>query len=147
MDRRDVARLGHYVVRRRVSLGYRNRTDLADSLPFTVRTLADIEQGVRKANPGTYAMLENKLAWAPGGIDTILAHRRRRAAVAQPTHQLGQRGPRLSRQHRIWPAGLPGVTIRPNSRWAFTGRRPTVHCLIMGTIAVGVAARTPRHRT
>ena len=40
---------------------------------FTVRTLADIEHGVRKASPGTYAMLENKLAWAPGSIDTILA--------------------------------------------------------------------------
>jgi hypothetical protein len=38
-----------------------------------VRTLADIEHGVRKASPGTYAMLENKLAWAPGSIDTILA--------------------------------------------------------------------------
>ncbi|WNG92586.1 hypothetical protein [Mycobacterium sp. ITM-2016-00318] len=57
---------------RRVSLGYRNRTDLASTLAFTVRTLADIEQGVRKASPGTYAMLENKLAWAPGSIDTIL---------------------------------------------------------------------------
>ena len=72
MDRRDLARLGHHVVSRRVALGYRNRTDLADSLPFTVRTLADVEQGVRKASPGTYAMLENKLAWAPGSIDTIL---------------------------------------------------------------------------
>ena len=58
---------------RRVALGYRNRTDLAGSLQFTVRTLADIEHGVRKASPGTYAMLENKLAWAPGSIDTILA--------------------------------------------------------------------------
>ncbi len=38
--------------------------DLANSLPFTVRTLADIEHGVRKASPGAYAMLENKLAWA-----------------------------------------------------------------------------------
>jgi hypothetical protein len=38
-----------------------------------VRTLADIEHGVRKASPATYAMLENKLAWAPGSIDTILA--------------------------------------------------------------------------
>jgi hypothetical protein len=28
---------------------------------------------VRKASPGTYAMLENKLAWAPGSIDTIRA--------------------------------------------------------------------------
>ena len=73
MDRRALERLGHYVVSRRVALGYRNRTDLANSLKFTVRTLADIEHGVRKASPGTYAMLENKLAWAPGSIDTILA--------------------------------------------------------------------------
>ena len=73
MDRRSLERLGHYIVSRRVALGCRNRTDLANSLPFTVRTLADIEQGVRKASPGTYAMLENNLAWAPGSIDTILA--------------------------------------------------------------------------
>jgi hypothetical protein len=72
MDRRDLVNLGHHVVSRRVTLGYRNRTDLACSLAFTVRTLADIELGVRKASPGTYAMLENKLAWAPGSIDTIL---------------------------------------------------------------------------
>ena len=56
-----------------MDLGYRNRTDLADSLQFTVRTLADIEHGVRKASPETYAVLENKLAWAPDSIDTILA--------------------------------------------------------------------------
>ena len=73
MDRHALERLGHHVVSRRVALGYRNRTDLANSLQFTVRTLADIEHGVRKASPGTYAMLENKLAWAPGSIDTILA--------------------------------------------------------------------------
>ena len=73
MDRHALERLGHHVVSRRVALGYRNRTDLADSVQFTVRTLADIEHGVRKASPGTYAMLENKLGWAPGSIDTILA--------------------------------------------------------------------------
>ena len=66
MDRHALERLGHYIVSRRLALGYRNRTDLANSLQFTVRTLADIEHGVRKASPGTYAMLENKLAWAPG---------------------------------------------------------------------------------
>ncbi len=31
------------------------------------------QYGVRKASPGTYAILENKLGWAPGSIDTILA--------------------------------------------------------------------------
>ncbi len=56
-----------------MALGFRTRIDLADSLAFTVRTLADIEHGVRKASAGTYAMLENKLSWAPGSIDTILA--------------------------------------------------------------------------
>jgi hypothetical protein len=73
MDQQALERLGQYVMSRRVALGFRNRTDLADSLKFTVRTLSDIENGVRKASPGTYAMLENKLAWAPGSIDTILA--------------------------------------------------------------------------
>ena len=73
MDRRDLERLGHHIVSRRVALGFRTRTDLAASLQFTVRTLADIEHGVRKASAGTYAILENKLGWAPGSIDTILA--------------------------------------------------------------------------
>jgi hypothetical protein len=73
MDRRALERLGHHIVSRRVALGFRNRTDLANSIKFTVRTLSDIENGVRKASPGTYAMLENKLFWAPGSIDTILA--------------------------------------------------------------------------
>ena len=73
MDQHSLERLGHHIVSRRVALGYRNRTDLANSLQFTVRTLSDIENGIRKASPGTYAMLENKLAWAPGSIDTILA--------------------------------------------------------------------------
>ncbi|MFY9768580.1 MAG: hypothetical protein WAK42_27070, partial [Mycobacterium sp.] len=62
MDRRALERLGHYIVSRRVALGFRNRTDLANSLKLTVRTLADIEHGVRKASAGTYAMLENKLS-------------------------------------------------------------------------------------
>ena len=73
MDRPSRERLGHYIVSRRVALGYRNRSDLAGSLQLTVRTLADVEHGVRKASPGTYAMLENKLGWAPGSVDTILA--------------------------------------------------------------------------
>ena len=53
-----------------MALGFRNRTDLANSLSVTVRTLADIEHGVRK---GTYALLENTLGWASGSIGAILA--------------------------------------------------------------------------
>jgi hypothetical protein len=48
---RALGRLGHHIMSRRVALGYRTRTDLANSLKVTVRTLADIEHGVRKAQP------------------------------------------------------------------------------------------------
>ena len=112
MDRRSLERLGHYIVSRRVALGFRNRTDLANSLQFTVRTLADIEHGVRKASPGTYAMLENKLAWAPGSIDTILAGGEPNETVTElrrPTHNplahSSEHRRAVSRLHR-------GVTAR-----------------------------------
>jgi len=51
MDEHALERLGHNIVSRRIALGFRNRTDLADSLQFTVGTLSDIENGVRKASP------------------------------------------------------------------------------------------------
>jgi hypothetical protein len=73
MDHQVLERLGHHIVSRRVALGYRDRTDLPNSLQFTVRTLSDIENGVRKASAGSYAILENTLARVPGSIDTILA--------------------------------------------------------------------------
>ena len=102
MDRRNLEQLGHHVVSRRVALGYRNRTDLANSLQFTVRTLADIEHGVRKASAGTYAMLENKLAWAPGSIDTILAG-------GEPTETV----PTLHRSNTTVPS--QGNALRPTN--------------------------------
>jgi hypothetical protein len=109
MDRRAPERLGHHVVSRRVALGYRNRTDLADSLAFTVRTLADIEHGVRKASAGTYAMLENKLCWAPGSIDTILAGgepqelvvQQRRATHNPPAHTATEAPSRVSTEELL----------------------------------------------
>ncbi len=100
MDSRALERLGHHVVSRRVALGFRTRIDLASSLQFTVRTLADIEHGVRKASPGTYAMLENKLAWAPGSIDTILAGGEPHEVVATAPEQ----------PHRL----APGIRIAPD---------------------------------
>ncbi len=102
MDRRLLERLGHYIVSRRVALGYRSRTDLANGLQLTVRTLADIEHGVRKASAGTYAMLENKLAWAPGSIDTILAG-------GEPNELV----PTLRRTNHNTPA--PGYALRPTN--------------------------------
>jgi hypothetical protein len=68
-----LARVGRYVVNRRVALGYKHRIDLANDLPITDRTLADIENGVREASLGTYAALENKLGWGPGSCEAIRA--------------------------------------------------------------------------
>ena len=124
MDSRALERLGHHVVSRRVALGFRNRTDLADSLQFTVRTLADIEHGVRKASPGTYAMLENKLSWAPGSIDTILAG--------------GEPKELASTLHRTQPHHpAPGIRAAPDQP-----QRPVagVHR------GVAAGATTPHHR-
>ena len=106
MDSPALERLGHYIVSRRVALGYRNRTDLADSLQFTVRTLSDIEHGVRKASPGTYAMLENKLAWTPGSIEIIWPAGPDSGAHNQPD------------QHGH--PGSPGYALRPSDPNAVT---------------------------
>ena len=126
MDRHALERLGHHVVSRRVALGYRNRTDMADSLPFTVRTLADIEQGVRKASPGTYAMLENKLAWAPGSIDTILAGGEPKETVTE------------LRRHLV-PAGSPASTDALS--------RASTEELLLELRRRIIAPRTRRHDT
>lgn len=127
MDRRSLERLGHYIVSRRVALGYRNRTDLAASLQFTVRTLADIEHGVRKASPGTYAMLENKLAWAPGSIDTVLAG-------GEPTET-------VTELHR--PAHHP---LAPTSPADALSRASTEELLLELRRRI-IAPRTRRHQT
>ena len=124
MDRRSLERLGHYIVSRRVALGYRNRTDLANSLQLTVRTLADIEHGVRKASPGTYAMLENKLAWAPGSIDTILAGGEPHETVTElrrPPPRAGRPGPsvrraRLAPPPRSYCSSYDGASSPPAHR-------------------------------
>ena len=108
-----------------MALGYRNRTDLADSLQFTVRTLADIEHGVRKASPGTYAMLENKLAWAPGSIDTILAGGEPKELVVE----LRRSHPQTASRHTPPPTRLPSRPPPRSCCWSCDGAssRPARH--------------------
>ena len=132
MDSRALERLGHHVVSRRVALGFRNRTDLADSLQFTVRTLSDIEHGVRKASPGTYAMLENKLAWAPGSIDTILAG--------------GEPKEVVSTLHRSTPNTPPqGYALRPTNPNALS--QASTEELLLELRRRIIAPRNRRHDT
>ena len=87
-----------------------------------MRTLADIEHRMRKASPGTYAMLENKLAWAPGSIDTILAGGEpKKADQTAPPHpqparaHLEQRCA-VSRLHRGVTARATAAHHRPRPR-------------------------------
>jgi hypothetical protein len=132
MDRRDLERLGHHVVSRRVALGFRNRTDLASSLQFTIHTLADIEHGVRKASPGTYAILENKLAWAPGSIDTILAG-------GEPTELV----PTLRRSHTS--TRTQGYALRPTNPNALS--QASTEELLLELRRRIIAPRDRRHNT
>ena len=118
MDSRALERLGHHVVSRRVALGFRTRIDLASSLQFTVRTLSDIEHGVRKASPGTYAMLENKLAWAPGSIETILAGGEP-TEVASTLHKGNPHHPDRRDTHCARPTPTPSPRCPPkNCCWS-----------------------------
>lgn len=68
----ELDKLGRYIVSRRIELGYKTRTDLSNVIGMTVRTLADIEHGNRQASPGSYAMIEAKLGWAPGSCMAVL---------------------------------------------------------------------------
>ena len=58
--------------------------------------------GCAKVSPGTYAILENKLSWAPGSIDTILAG-------GEPTELV----PTLRRSNTTAPA--QGYRLRPTN--------------------------------
>ncbi len=144
MDSRALERLGHHVVSRRVALGFRTRIDLANSLQFTVRTLSDIEHGVRKASPGTYAMLENKLAWAPGSIDTILAGGEPKEVVStlhteQPHH------PRLRDTRCARPTPTPCRRRPPrNCCWSCDGASspPAADATTPGTTGTAALTRT-----
>ncbi len=132
MEQRALERLGHHIVSRRVALGFRSRTDLAASLQFTVRTLADIEHGVRKASPGTYAMLENKLSWAPGSIDTILAG--------------GEPKELVSTLHRPTPSARPpGYALRPTNANALSSA--STEELLLELRRRIIAPRDTRHDT
>lgn len=73
MQHVDLQRLGTLVTNRRVAHGKRVRKQFADSVGLSDRLLADIENGVRTASAGTYAVLENHLSWKPGSVRAVLA--------------------------------------------------------------------------
>lgn len=69
----DWARLGSYVLDRRVELGHRQRSEFALALGISLRTVGDIETGRRgRYDPRTIATLENTLGWTTGSVERIV---------------------------------------------------------------------------
>ena len=67
-------RLGHYVVDRRVELGYKKRPALAAATGISLRVLSDIELGKRaNYDAVTLTSLERALGWTTGSAARIAA--------------------------------------------------------------------------
>jgi hypothetical protein len=73
-DDMDWQRLGRYVTKRRIELGYRTREALVDAdLGIKLRTLGNIETGRQAGYHGnTLATLETALRWTTGSIAKVL---------------------------------------------------------------------------
>lgn len=67
-------RLGQYVIARRVALGHRTREAFAQYLGLSARLVSDIEKARRQSyDPGTLALLEQKLQWPAGAVQNVLS--------------------------------------------------------------------------
>ncbi len=71
---REAARkVGATVLARRVELGYRTRNEFAKATGLTIKTLGEIERGVRPTySRSTYALIEQTLGWATGYLERKL---------------------------------------------------------------------------
>jgi hypothetical protein len=68
------AKAGSAVLHRRVELGYQTRGQFADDANLTIKTLGQIERGVRPSyNKSTYATIDRVLQWEPGTFEALLA--------------------------------------------------------------------------
>lgn len=74
MGAKEAERLGRIVVARRVQLGMRTSSALAEAADLTVRVISDLESGRRSNfNHSTKAAIEQALKWHTGSIDLTLA--------------------------------------------------------------------------
>ncbi|MFI5934725.1 helix-turn-helix domain-containing protein [Actinoplanes sp. NPDC051494] len=69
----DTQRLATYLVARRIQLGYRHRPAFAEAAGVSLRTLSDIENGLRVPSASTIAALDQALQWQPGSVRETLA--------------------------------------------------------------------------
>lgn len=64
-------RLADYVIARRMSLGMRDRRDLADAASLSERTVGELERAKAVAK-STLGAVENALQWVPGSARRIM---------------------------------------------------------------------------
>jgi transcriptional regulator with XRE-family HTH domain len=77
--------LGEAILHRRVELGFRTRYQFAEATGLTIKTLGEIERGVRPTyGRPTYATLDQVLGWPAGTVEGIL--------TAEPTTRGLSRG-------------------------------------------------------
>ncbi len=96
MAAEDWARLGDYVVARRIALGMRDRRALAAATGVTDRTLGKLENG-RRVSASTLGAVENHLDWGRGGHQPAAVRRPDAAAHRRDAGAAPGRGARADR--------------------------------------------------
>ena len=115
MDRHALERLGHHVVQSRVGILFPTASTWPTVCSSPCGPWPTSTWACARRAPGTYAMLENKLAWTPGSIDTILTGGEPDEAVAPTTQE--------QPHHRV-----PGIRIAPDQRQHPVARCPPNSC-------------------
>lgn len=137
----DWERLGEYVRRRRVDLGYKTQEQFAEAARISTRTLRELEGG-RKVAKRTVALVEATLRWMPGSAQSVL-RQGEPTAEGERTTQAATRAADESNFQRILSASsaelvrmfreevetLPGMTRVRADRWLVDVLEMRAHAL------------------
>lgn len=128
--RDDWERLGEFVRRVRVDLGYRTQEQFAEVAKISPRTLRELESG-RTVAKRTLALVEAALRWGPGSAQSVLRGGMPASKGAEAAPEAGRREADEQNLQRILTASsaelvrmfreevetLPGMTRARADRW------------------------------
>jgi DNA-binding XRE family transcriptional regulator len=139
--RDDWERLGEFVRRGRVELGYRTQEQFAEAAKISTRTLRELEAG-RVVAKRTLALVEAALNWGPGSAQSVLRQGRpivepEQAAPASTRvadeknlqRILSASSAELVRMFRQEVEPLPGMTPARADRWLVDVLEMRAHAL------------------
>jgi transcriptional regulator with XRE-family HTH domain len=144
--RDDWERLGEFVRRVRVDLGYRTQDQFAEAAKISPRTLRELEGG-RPVAKRTLALIEAALQWGPGSAQSVLrggqpdtedtpaaSPTAARAADEQNLQRiLNASSSELVRMFREEVETLPGMTRVRADRWLVDVLEMRAHALRLST--------------